>query len=301
MPELPEVETVRQSLAPVVIDRVISQVNIYHPDVLIIDDLPCTDWQIESLDRRGKYLIFELLYRAAAPDVPERAVMLVHLRMTGRLLLQKTEIPPARHTHIRFMLSQRVCQNRPAVDSGPNYPEETFWLDFQDTRRFGRIWLLKKDQNGQPQNGPSGFYQLGPEPLGPDFDAASLSKLLQRRQRSSIKAALLDQSVIAGLGNIYADETLFAAGIKPTRNVAGLNAREVQSIAQAVCQVLKKAVDCQGTSLRDYVDGWNQQGRFQECLMVYGRAGLACRICGSSISKIKLAGRTTSFCPSCQS
>jgi len=282
MPELPEVESIRQSILPFVIGRSISRADILTPGVWLNQSLPETGWQIDDIRRRGKYLLFAL-----TRDV-QKACLVVHLRMTGRLLLQTEDLTPARHTHVRLRLEPGE-----AAGSDRNRP---LWLVFHDTRRFGRIWLLPGSLEGQPE----GLANLGPEPLDPGFTAASLAIRLARHARSSLKAALLNQTTVAGLGNIYADESLFAAGLYPGRAAGSLTEQETARLASAIVRVLHQAIECQGTSLRDYVNGWNQQGSFQNCLMVYGRSGQPCRQCGAAVRKMRLAGRTTCWCPDCQ-
>ncbi len=325
MPELPEVETVRQTLLPEVIGHFIVMTYILTPGVLLnpaqldISLHPETDlsqclpgchlpdssrscvkadhqarWKIAGLERRGKYLIIRLADIAAAK--PFHACLLVHLRMTGRLLLKNHHERPPRHTHVRFLLNasdQNEMCHTPADD-------HTKVLDFHDTRRFGRIWLLPEDINGKLVGAPSGFYCLGPEPLEASFTSAVFKAHLERRQKTPVKSALLDQKVVAGLGNIYADEALFRAGIQPQRRISSLSVHEIKKLHRAIIEVLHEAIACQGTTLRDYVDGWNRKGRFQSCLMVYGRAGEPCRRCDKLIAKTVLAGRTTCFCPRCQ-
>lgn len=278
MPELPEVETVRQSLLPVVCGRIIGYIEILTPGVLLGSSTPLTGWRIDQISRRGKYLIFDL------SSGLKTAQLIVHLRMTGRLLLQTTDQEPVKHTHIRLRLDPETGK------SG-----ESIWLVYNDPRRFGRLWLLS-DQSAVP---PAGLAKLGPEPLDSGFDASCLTAQFSRR-RGSLKAVLLDQTVVAGLGNIYTDEVLFASGLHPARSAASLSTLEIERLAESIGQVLTHAIDCQGTTLRDYVDGWNRKGTFQDCLMVYGRAGQPCRQCGTVICKTRLAGRATCWCPVCQ-
>ncbi len=331
MPELPEVETVRQTLLPEVTGRLIVVTDIITPGVLLNPDQlelpanpdansksacsggwrtdkdsPCrktakqASWKITGLERRGKYLIIRLLRSTAAQ--PRQAALLVHLRMTGRLVLQQHYEKPLKHTHIRFVLSasdqNKICDQ--AMPEDNIYPEDSIYMDYHDTRRFGRIWLLPADKNGKLIHAPSGFYLLGPEPLEAGFTSAVFTTHLRRRLKTPVKSALLDQTVVAGLGNIYADEALFKACVQPRRPVSSLTDHEIEKLRRAIIDVLNEAISCQGTSLRDYVDGWNRKGRFQSCLMVYGRAGKSCRHCGGLITKTVLAGRTTCFCPSCQ-
>ncbi|MEA4889334.1 MAG: bifunctional DNA-formamidopyrimidine glycosylase/DNA-(apurinic or apyrimidinic site) lyase [Clostridiaceae bacterium] len=290
MPELPEVETIRRSLLPVLTGRVIDEVQVLTPGVLLESaGLTLQGREMLTIRRRGKYLLIPLgspdaLTAGRKPDNrAASAQLIIHLRMTGQLLLQPDDLPAEKHTHIRIKLAA-------GRESSP------IWLIYHDTRRFGRLWLLP-DPTGDL---PAGLVSLGPEPLDPDFNAALLAERLAGRRRSNLKAALLDQSVIAGLGNIYADEALYAGGLCPTRPAGSLSGEEIARLTEAIRAVLINAIACAGTSLRDYVDGWNKQGRFQNCLQVYGRAGLACRQCGQIIKSIRLAGRTTCWCPSCQ-
>lgn len=287
MPELPEVETVRQTILPDVKGRRIDAVEILTPEVFLSNEFVVTGCLIQNVRRRGKYLLIDLL-DYSDNKVKKPLIMLVHLRMTGRLLLRQQDLEPPKHTHLRFRL----------ID--PERSDDVIWLDFHDTRRFGRVWIRAADDAGQPVGAPSGYDALGPEPFDTAFSAAYLQNRQQQKRNVSLKAFLLDQSVVAGLGNIYVDESLFAAKLTPDRTVGSLSECEFDRITVAVRQVLEQAILCQGTSLRDYVDGWNRKGRFQECLMVYGRADQPCRDCGTEIRKIKLAGRTTCWCPACQ-
>lgn len=280
MPELPEVETIRRSLLPVVTGRDINRIVIDSPTVFALPDPAIImGRRIAAIRRRGKYLLFWLTGQAAAP-----VWLIVHLRMTGRLTLQPEATPVKKHTHVRIELTS------------PAAPEPA-WLIFQDTRRFGRLWL---QQGVSPDVWPECLAGLGPEPLDPPVSADCLAVQLARHRGLSVKAALLNQSVIAGIGNIYADEILFAAGLPPDLPVASLTGANLAHLAAAIPAVLTRAIELCGTTLRDYVDGWSQKGRFQACLMVYGRSGLPCRVCGHEIRKKKLAGRTTCWCPVCQ-
>jgi formamidopyrimidine-DNA glycosylase len=284
MPELPEVETVRRSILPVVRGRKIGREEILTPGVWLGDNLSAVGWQINDIGRRGKYLIFALSRNG------QTARLVVHLRMTGRLLLQTVDLPPEKHTHIRLRLDPDITVS----NTGP-WADLPIWLAYHDPRRFGRFWLLAGDSPEQPP----GLAGLGPDLLSAAFNADYLSKRLAQR-KGSLKAVLLDQTVLAGLGNIYADEVLFASGLQPTRSAASLGTAEIAALATAIDQVLNRAIACQGTTLRDYADGWNQKGTFQDCLMVYGRAGQPCRLCGTVINTARVAGRSTCWCPLCQ-
>lgn len=285
MPELPEVETIRRSLAPTLINRQITHVDVLTSGVLIQDNLPHTGWQIQVIDRRGKYLIFQLrmmVPHASGIKAGYEARLIIHLRMTGQLLIRTSESIPAKHTHIRIRLDDSQMQ--------------PVWLDFNDTRRFGRFWLLDVP-SGQL---PAGLATLGPEPLDDAFTPASLAGQLRSHAKLPLKAALLNQTIVAGLGNIYADEALFAAGLAPMRLVGSLTTPEIDRLTRSIRRILSLAVDLAGTTLSDYVDGWNRKGRFQEQLCAYGRNGMACRVCQTPLKSIRLAGRTTCWCPSCQ-
>lgn len=282
MPELPEVESVLRSIRPIVLGRTIARVDVLTAGVFLNDHLPAEGWRIAAMSRRGKYLVMEL--DRDETDEPARARLVIHLRMTGQLLLDRKEPVPQKHTHVIMRLDS------------PEDGELPIWLEYHDTRRFGRLCLLPADGRGEP----AGLAALGPEPLEPGFDLDLFACKLARRTKSSLKAVLLDQTVLAGLGNIYADEVLFASGLNPARTAGSLNRSEMARLREATVRVLTRAIDCQGTTLRDYVNGWNQQGTFQNCLMVYGRAGRPCQICSTPIQARRLAGRTTCWCPLCQ-
>ena len=280
MPELPEVETIRRSLLPTVTGRIVNRVVIDTPAVFALPDpASIQGLNVAAIRRRGKYLLFWLTGQTADP-----VWLIVHLRMTGRLTLQPEASPVKKHTHVRIELSSPVAP-------------DPVWLIFQDTRRFGRMWL---QQGASPDIWPDCLASLGPEPLDPPVSVDCLAGQLERHRGLSLKAALLNQSVIAGIGNIYADEILFAAGLPPDLLVVSLSRANMARLAAAIPAVLTRAIDLCGTTLRDYVDGWSQKGGFQACLMVYGRSGLPCRVCGHEIRKKKLAGRTTCWCPVCQ-
>ena len=278
MPELPEVETIRRSLQPETTGKRISELEILTPGVFLSANGSPIGSQIEGIERCGKYLLIML------NQDKHTACLIVHLRMTGRLLLRTSKDAPVKHTHLRFRL-----------DPASPGDAEPVWLDFVDPRRFGRIWFTNKSFG----NGPAGLARLGPEPLGPQFSSEHLKSALAGRKRS-LKALLLDQEIIAGLGNIYADESLFAAGLHPASQGGSLQDQEIVNLVRSIREVLEHAIDCNGTTLRDYADGWNRKGSFQDCLMVYGRSGQPCRDCGETILHCRLAGRTTCWCPKCQ-
>ncbi|NLM19265.1 MAG: bifunctional DNA-formamidopyrimidine glycosylase/DNA-(apurinic or apyrimidinic site) lyase [Clostridiaceae bacterium] len=291
MPELPEVETIRRTLIEKIQNQTIEEIICYHPDVLVNpDDISLKNWLIKDIRRRGKYLLFDL--EKAKLNISENnssennlnhvakdsCVMMVHLRMTGKLLLEENIVEPAKHTHVRFVLSNGGS------------------LDFNDTRRFGRITLFAPGHEFNDH----GFATLGPEPLGYDFTADHLINTCKRYSKSTIKGVLLNQQAIAGIGNIYADESLFRAGIMPGRKAGDIPKTKIKLLHQKIREVIAEAIGYRGTSFRDYVDGLGNKGFFQLQLAVYQKDGEPCPNCGTTIERIKVAGRSTHFCPQCQ-
>jgi formamidopyrimidine-DNA glycosylase len=198
--------------------------------------------------------------------------------MTGRFLYTPADHELKPHTHVIFSLD--------------NNSE----LRFSDTRRFGRLWLIPA---GTPDT-ISGIHKLGPEPLDTACNAAYYRDKLAGR-RINIKQGLLDQSVVAGLGNIYVDEALFQAGIDPRRPAGAITEAEWQALAETIPQILQSAIENNGTTFRDYLDGAGNAGRNLPHLQAYGRGGLPCLNCGTMMERQVVAGRGTTFCPNCQS
>lgn len=223
---------------------------------------------MESLTRRGKYLRFLL-------DNGE--MLVIHLRMTGVLSMVELPLKAEQKKHLRLLicLKDRAC------------------LAFHDTRRFGTASVLPPGETGKY------WSKLGPEPLEKSFNATRLKAILNNRS-GPIKPLLLDQRLIAGIGNIYADESLFAARIHPLRPADGISDAETAALVRAIKATLSKAIRLGGSSIDTYraLDG--SQGRFQETFQVHRRAGEPCPVCGGSIEKIKVGGRGTYFCPACQ-
>lgn len=271
MPELPEVETIRRTLAAHVLGKTIKTIEILWPGAL-------TGWQgrefldivpgqtITDVGRRGKYLLIQL---------NQGWTLIAHMRMTGRLLYYSGSGAVEKHTHVVFRL-----------DDGE--------LHFNDVRKFGRILVVPAETCKIPA-----LAKLGPEPLESGFTPGILHETLRGKKRP-IKAVLLDQTAVAGLGNIYTDEALFQAGITPSRPSQSLNEREVLRLYQAIVTVLRAGIEAQGTSFRDYRDADGEKGAFQEALQVYGRAQEACKVCGKPLMKSRLGGRTTVYCSNCQ-
>ena len=269
MPELPEVETIVNQLRSRLLERQIVAVWIGWGRIVERPPLESFCHLLEGQTfaearRRGKFLLFPL---------HSGDTLLVHLRMTGNLLLLPSSLDPDQHTHAVLTL-----------DDGQQ-------LHYRDVRKFGRLYLVD-----DPQEVVGG---LGPEPLAPDFDAAALAARLAGR-RARIKSLLLDQRVLAGLGNIYTDEALFRAGIHPLRLAQSLTADEIARLHGAIRAVLREAIAAQGSTLRDYRSAAGQPGRFQEQLRVFRRHGEPCPRCGTVLARILVGGRGTHFCPRCQ-
>ncbi len=273
MPELPEVEVIRRGLIPHLVGCTINRVVISNRKLRL--PVPRAQLKslvqgsrVESVDRRAKYVLVSM---------SSGALMVLHLGMTGRLALFANGAPRTPHDHLRFML-----------DSGLE-------LRFNDVRRFGSIQVVAPKDTEKSQI----FAGLGMEPLGPDFSSNYLLKKATGKLRP-IKNFLMDSKVVVGIGNIYANEILFAAGIKPTRGVGSLGKRAWDEVVEACRQVLERAIACGGTTISDYVNSSGEAGYFQCELKVYGRDGEQCESCGSGINRRVLAGRATFFCPSCQ-
>jgi formamidopyrimidine-DNA glycosylase len=273
MPELPEVETVRRTLEPKLAGLKFTDVQILMPKVIKTPDLEhfkeiILDKKISKINRRGKYLLLHL---------SEKYILLVHLRMTGRLTYSEKDAPVAKHTHVIFTLSDG-CQ-----------------LRFNDTRQFGRLWLVPTAS----LEDLSGFKDLGVEPLDEQFTRDYLKKELRRRH-TRIKPLLLDQTFIAGLGNIYTDEALHRAKINPERLATTLTPREIAHLYRAIREVLQEGIENRGTTVRDFIDGNGRAGSYQKLLRVYSREGEPCPNCNRNIVRKKVGGRSSYYCPFCQ-
>jgi formamidopyrimidine-DNA glycosylase len=273
MPELPEVETVRTSLAPRLVGRRFEAVNILDSRVTrpaepaeVAAEL--TGERVAAVDRRGKYLIFRL---------ESGLVLLIHLRMTGNIVLARNGAAAA-EPHVRAVVR---------LDDGSD-------VIYRDVRRFGTWLVLRRDELDSYLAA-----RLGIEPLGPLFSARELRDRLAGR-RAPVKSALLDQRTIAGVGNIYADEALWRARIDPRRPAGELNERETRALHRGVRRALQAGIARQGATLRNYRTPDGASGRMQHEFKVYGRTGEPCPRCGGPIERTRLAGRGTWFCPNCQ-
>jgi formamidopyrimidine-DNA glycosylase len=273
VPELPEVETYIRALAPLLHGRRIAGAHVYWPRTIATPDADAFIHLIKGrgfvhFDRRGKYMLFGL-------DSGE--TLIVHLRMTGELRVQPAALTPDKHTHLVLDL-----------DSGER-------LHFRDQRKFGRIWLVDDVTHV--------LAKLGPEPFSEDFTSEGLIDALAGRT-AAIKALLLDQSIVAGVGNIYADEALFRAKIDPRRAGGDLTTAEVCCLWQSVRDVLQMGIELRGSSLgtgpQNYTPPDGLPGEAQESHQVFRRTGLPCLKCGTPVERVVLAQRSTHFCPSCQ-
>jgi len=271
MPELPEVETVAADLREQLIGRRFTAAHITWPRTLAEPDVEALaarlpGREVITVGRRGKYLIIGL-------DSGES--LIIHLRMTGQLEVALLDGAALADGHVRAWF-----------DLADGHA-----LVFTDARKFGRIWLVK--------DAATVVGKLGPEPLDWTFTAEQLGMLLAGR-RTAMKALLLDQTVIAGLGNIYADEALFLAGVHPLRPATSLSPDEIERLHSAIQFVLRESVEQRGTLLRDYRTPYGPDGAYQNRLRVYGQAGQPCPRCGTPIQRIRVVQRSTHFCPHCQ-
>ena len=269
MPELPEVETTRRGVAPYSRGQVVRDVLVREPRLRwpVPANLPALlqGQRITEVERRAKYLLFRT----------DPGTLLVHLGMSGSLRIIEGDVEPQKHDHIDIVLR-----------SGAR-------LRYNDPRRFGcMLWLA-----------PGGKHplldHLGPEPLSNAFDG----DLLYRRSRGRkgpVKNFIMDGKVVVGVGNIYANEALFLAGVRPDRAAGRISRARYQALAQDIKQVLTSAIEQGGTTLRDFVGGDGKPGYFAQQLYVYGRGGLPCKRCGAELREVRISQRTTVYCVTCQ-
>ncbi|MGB3695233.1 MAG: DNA-formamidopyrimidine glycosylase [Spirulinaceae cyanobacterium] len=276
MPELPEVETVRKGLNQLTLQQEIKGGEVLLKRSLAYPVSVPEFWSglegvgIASWQRRGKYLLAQL---------DNSAYLGVHLRMTGQLLWVKQTEPLQKHTRIRIFVGDEKE------------------LRFVDIRTFGKVWLVPPGQ--EITKIITGLQKLGPEPFDPEFSCQYLGGKLQKTGRS-IKVALLDQGIVAGIGNIYADEALFKSGIRPETIAKDLSFAQVTSLHRAIVEVLQTAIDKGGTTFSDFLNLLGVSGNYGDQALVYGRKGEPCRLCSTTIERIKLGGRSAHFCPRCQ-
>ena len=297
MPELPEVETIVNDLRPQLVGRRFELLQLTRDPAIRarLVRYPSADKfirrlrgrTIKAVERRGKYIVMPLEAAAAEPNGTDRANgvvpttderVIVHLGMTGHLRVWEPEETPVKHTHFRALL-----------DSGLE-------LRYDDPRQFGRLVVGSMDELIAARAFPA---RLGPEPIHGDLTEAEFERLIRARRRP-VKSALLDQSFLAGVGNIYADEACFRAGIRPSRWTHRLTVRERRALYEAIQHVLENSIAARGSSIINYVDGFGLRGGNQEKLLVYGRSGEPCLRCGTPLQGTRLAGRGTVYCRKCQ-
>ncbi|HEX9181118.1 MAG TPA: bifunctional DNA-formamidopyrimidine glycosylase/DNA-(apurinic or apyrimidinic site) lyase [Burkholderiales bacterium] len=270
MPELPEVETTRRGLQPRVVGKRVAGVHVHDRRLRwpVPRNLPqlVSGLRVESLERRGKYLLFNL----------GAGTLIVHLGMSGSLRLLPAGTPRQKHDHFDLLL-------------------EDGWLArLRDPRRFGAVlW-----QPGDPRRHAL-LADLGPEPLERDFDGGTLHRATRRRA-AAIKQVIMDSHVVVGVGNIYASEALFRAGIRPSTPARRLSEARCERLAQAIRETLQEAISAGGSTLRDFVGSDGNPGYFQQSYFVYDRAGEPCRRCGTPVRQLRQGQRSTYYCPHCQ-
>ncbi len=269
MPELPEVETVVRALRPLLNGRSFTELRNYWPRH--IDRPSLTEMQqrlhgrcVTNLSRRGKYILIHL---------DDGQTLIIHLRMSGHLAVVAAATEPDKHVHTIF-----------GLDNGDE-------LRFRDTRKFGRVYLVNNTEEV--------VGKLGPEPLQADFTGEVLQERLQGRKRQ-LKPLLLEQSFVAGIGNIYADEALFHAKLLPTRRADTLADADIVALHAAIQHVLQTGINREGASIDTYIKPDGEKGDMQNAVMVFRRTGQPCFICDTTIERIVLGQRSTHFCPTCQ-
>jgi len=270
MPELPEVETTRRGIEPHVVGRTITRVLVRNAKLrwrvtnTLVREL--SGQSIQSVGRRAKYLLL----------ATAKGTAIVHLGMSGSLRIVPCTQSPKLHDHVDLVLDDGQC------------------LRLHDPRRFGAL-LWTREPAGQHKL----LRHLGPEPLAPEFDGEHLYTVSRHRSRG-IRDFLLDGRIIAGLGNIYANEALFLAGLRPSRAAGRINRAQYQALAKAIQDTLMRALHAGGTTLRDFLNGRGEPGYFQQSLSVYGRTGQPCHRCQTPIRAKRLGQRNSFFCPNCQ-
>ncbi|MBP7670837.1 bifunctional DNA-formamidopyrimidine glycosylase/DNA-(apurinic or apyrimidinic site) lyase [Candidatus Gracilibacteria bacterium] len=250
MPELPEVETVVNDLRPILVGK-------------CFEGLP-----VLAMARRGKFIVIFLA---------EEKVLVIHLRMTGRLIVAGLE-------------DEAFLYERRRLEFGD------VSVRFCDQRKFGRVWLCDLADYEKE----TGIWKLGLEPLDEDFSAEKFVAMMRGR-KGTVKKWLLDQTLVAGIGNIYADEACFYAGVRPDAEMSRLTEADLERLYDGVLKALNQGVRNRGTSVKDYADAYGKSGKNQEVLFVYGRGGKGCLACGELLMKCKVAGRGTVYCGECQS
>ena len=300
MPELPEVEIVKRGLNQLTLNQeilggeVLLKRTVAHPISIVDFGDGLKGKAIAQWHRRGKYLLAQLYkWGEKVPEINQskqnQAGWLgVHLRMTGQLLWVKPESSLHKHTRVRLFFSNSSTDREQKTSSE---------LRFVDQRTFGQMWVVPPMT--EISEVITGLQKLGPEPFSSEFSLEYLTKRLHKRERA-IKTALLDQTIIAGLGNIYADEALFLSGIRPTTLCKDLTEDQLEQLHQDILKILQNSIDAGGTTFSNFLNVQGVNGNYGGVAWVYNRGGQPCKICQTSLAKMKLGGRSTHFCPQCQ-
>ncbi len=286
MPELPEVETVRRGLEQKISNFSIQKVEVLKERSIASEGGSRTflsrlkGLKVVKWSRRGKYLIASLQKQNSSNSFKSHGGwLIVHLRMTGQFQIHQKPCIPCSHTRVRF------------------WDKEGTELRFVDMRNFGQLWWI--EPNSYPSENIQGLKTLGPEPFSEEFNSSYLKRKLKGKTRS-IKSALLDQTIVAGTGNIYADESLFAAGILPTRESGKIKEFELNKLCVKLVEILKISIGEGGTTFSDFRDLEGLNGNYGGQSLVYRRENEPCKKCGTKIKRQKIAGRSTHWCPQCQ-
>lgn len=270
MPELPEVETTRLGIEPHILGQIVSQVVVRQPQLrwTIPDDLAqrLLGHRIAAVKRRGKYLLLEI----------GGGNLLIHLGMSGSLRILPADTPASKHDHVDIQFQHGQL------------------MRFHDPRRFGcMLWLEQSPFDHKL------LHSLGPEPLEVEFNADYLCEL-SRGRKAPVKTFIMDSHVVVGVGNIYANEALFMAGIHPRRAAGRISLQRYRLLVDAIKKVLANAIAAGGTTLRDFTNSSGNPGYFKQSLFVYGRAGEPCKNCSTILKDLRLGGRSSVYCKQCQ-
>ena len=275
MPELPEVETICRGIRPHILDRTVTA--MWHDGKKLRQPVPAeaihdciVGRKILDVTRRAKYILVRF---------DNGNILAIHLGMTGNLGIFSPDTDPTKHCHLGFTLSDGME------------------LRYTDIRRFGTVSVLKK--NEIPTLEETFFRTTGPEPFSEEFNAENLFKLTRKRS-IPVKTFIMTNQVVAGIGNIYANESLFMAKISPKRRVGSITRKQWKALVTCVREVLEHAIECGGSTISDYVNADQESGYFQINFKVYGRVGEPCSVCSSIIRKEQIAGRASYYCPNCQ-
>lgn len=270
MPELPEVETTLRGITPHILEQTIKQVVVRNHQLRwpVAKNLPAKlkGQTVLGTRRRGKYLILQL----------QKGELILHLGMSGSLRWVKLGTAPQKHDHIDWVFSNKLV------------------LRYTDPRRFGAVIWTTTDADQH-----SLLTHLGPEPLTADFDPDYLFQR-SRKRKQSIKNFIMDSKIVVGVGNIYANEALFLAGIRPTKAAGQVTANQYHGLVKAIKKVLLRAIKAGGTTLKDFVGGDGMAGYFKQKLQVYDRDGQPCMICGTTLKGVRIGQRASVYCPECQ-